>query len=125
VSIAADTADRYRFAVTRRKPRSRVPRRGGALRPRNPHRAKTAVVLSVAVLMAAIGTVVAITRPDSLVITPSKMAPRNNAKHRLPPDQIQSGVRFTLVPDGVALTCNSHPPVAPGQPTPVSNSSPS
>jgi hypothetical protein len=183
-------------------------------RPRQPHRAKTAVMFGVAALIAAIGTVVAVTRPGSpapavtasplplgtgpvhihltafsvdsnpggtvtvtltrdqimdpsavrqalaqagvpaivnvgflcyvpypvnaghfisarqpgpdgntvMVITPSKMPAGTTLSIGYYQNQMQAGVQFTLVPDGVRLTCNNHPPVPAGQATPVSSS---
>jgi hypothetical protein len=57
-----------------------------------------------------------------MVITPSKMPAGTTLSIGYYQNQIQAGVQFTLVPDGVPLTCNNHPPVPAGQPTPVSNS---
>jgi hypothetical protein len=182
-------------------------------RPRHPHRARTAVLFSVAALLAVVGTVVAATRPGStapaitasplplgtgpvhihltafsvdsspggtvtltltkdqilnpsavrqalaqagvpaivnvgflcyvahpvsagqffsghhpgpggntvMVITPSRMPTGTTLSIGYYQNQVQAGVQFTLVPDGVRLTCNSDPPVPAGQPTPVSN----
>jgi hypothetical protein len=57
-----------------------------------------------------------------MLITPSRMPAGTTLSIGYYENDIQAGVQFTLVPDGVRLTCNNHPPVPAGQPTRISNS---